>query len=132
VKLEVAPEAALEFEAAAAWYERERAGLGTEFVAEVDDALARILEAPDAFPVVHASVEARRLRLRRFPYSIIYRRRGEVIRVLAFAHTKPGAVLLAAPHVGCALAQTKTCHTRYASALYSAYAWSAEVESARG
>ena len=53
---------------AAKWYERQREGLGVEFVAEVDAALERIESNPEQYEVVHC--EIRHAILRRFPYGL--------------------------------------------------------------
>jgi plasmid stabilization system protein ParE len=47
----IAPAARVELEAAAAWYEARAAGLGGRFLARVDDALRRLSEQPETFPV---------------------------------------------------------------------------------
>ena len=84
-----------ELRAAVTWYEEKQPGLGGEFFAEVD----RILELIECYPGLGASVPrvptergTRRLPLRRFPYTVVYRE-GEVeIQIVAFAHNsrKPG------------------------------------------
>ena len=45
-------EAEDELDAAAAWYERQRAGLGQDFVDEVARSLARVSEAPRSFTLL--------------------------------------------------------------------------------
>ncbi len=76
-------EAALDLRLAARWYNRRRAGLGLEFVLAVDDAIAKIVEAPGRWPPFAG---ARRHILRRFPYNVIYRVDEEQIHILAIAH----------------------------------------------
>jgi hypothetical protein len=56
---------------AAKWYERQREGLGRDFVAEVDAALALIEANPEQYEIVHR--EIRHAILRRFPYGVFYR-----------------------------------------------------------
>ena len=56
---------------AAKWYERQRNGLGREFVAEVDVALARIQANPEQYEVRYRDI--RHAILRRFPYGVFYR-----------------------------------------------------------
>ena len=63
------------------WYEAKRLGLGDEFGAEVDAAIARIIEHPFAYPVVRG--ETRRVVLDRFPYALYFRVMPETIVVLA-------------------------------------------------
>jgi plasmid stabilization system protein ParE len=58
--------------------------LGTRFRAELDSAAGRILEAPDRWGILEKDI--RRFLMRRFPYSILYRVEGEVVRVLVVKH----------------------------------------------
>jgi len=78
------PEAAAEARAAFEWYERQRAGLGDEFLA----ALAKAEEVARANPLSYGIIrrDARRVMLRRFPYQLIYRVVGDVIVVVACFH----------------------------------------------
>ena len=71
---------------AAKWYEYQREGLGKEFVAEVDAAIARIQANPEQYEVVHR--EIRHAILRRFPYGIFYRIQTVKIGVSAVLHLK--------------------------------------------
>ena len=50
VQVDVSVEALAELEEAAAWYEARSVGLGLEFVAEIDRAIAAIAERPLTFP----------------------------------------------------------------------------------
>jgi toxin ParE1/3/4 len=84
--LEVAAEEATE---AAAWYEIQRSGLGTEFERAVDAALDLLEEdiVPlSPVPGVAGERGAKRLILRRFPYDVVVREVGTEIVVIAFAH----------------------------------------------
>lgn len=88
-RLRVEDAAREELRAAVAWYEERRPGLGEEFLAEVHGTLELIRDHPDlggTVPQVPSRLQARRLPVRRFPYSVIYRRRGTMIEVLAVAH----------------------------------------------
>ena len=87
--------AAEEAAEAAAWYEKERPGLGLDFEHAIDAALD-LLEQ-DVVPMTSAPGVAgtrgvKRLLLRRFPYAVIVRERGTEILVIAFAHhaRRPG------------------------------------------
>jgi len=71
---------------AATWYERQRKGLGREFVGEVDAALERIKANPNQYEVVHR--EIRHTVLRRFPNGVFYRTRNAKISVFAVVHLK--------------------------------------------
>jgi len=77
------------------WYERQRPGLGREFRSAIDEAMERLLKAPRAgAPIVNIPVfiGARRILLKRFPYSIVFIEHDEDLWVVAFAHQhrRPG------------------------------------------
>ncbi len=80
------PAAAADVEDAFVWYEKQRVGLGEEFLAAVSTALERILANPEQYPVVHRAT--RRALLTRFPYGLYYRViEGQVV-VIACIHAK--------------------------------------------
>jgi plasmid stabilization system protein ParE len=75
------PQAGIEVLEARSWYENRRPGLGAEFGVAVDVLVERISENPEAFPLVRE--DTRRAALRRFPYAIYFRLRGDDVIVLA-------------------------------------------------
>lgn len=85
------PEASAELDDAALWYERQRTGLGSEFLEAIDNALKFIARWPEAgspVPNVSPDLPLRRAPVRRFPYHIVYLEMSDVIRILAFAHDR--------------------------------------------
>lgn len=66
---------------AAQYYDREQAGLGAAFVADVQRCTDAILEHPEAGPVIRGRV--RRRLCRRFRYGVLYTIQPETVRVLA-------------------------------------------------
>ena len=76
--------AKIELEDAAAWYEERRRGLGDEFIAEIEQAIASAAGAPQRYPVSFGDV--RRTVARRFPFAIYFRVRNETLVVLAVFH----------------------------------------------
>ena len=66
------------------WYEQQRAGLGSEFLAEI----ARILTTIEQHPEQHAIVrgQTRRALVRRFPYGVFYIIDRDDIAVTAVMH----------------------------------------------
>jgi len=81
----VGPEAEFELTDGAAFYAREATvDLGLAFITEFERTLDRLCEYPELGPRWRG--RARRMPLRRFPYSVIYEIRGEELRVLALAH----------------------------------------------
>ena len=75
-----------EFNDAAQYYELESPGLGAAFIAEVEHSCDKLLEYPQAAPVVRGAV--RRRLLRRFPYALLYSTRGDTLRILAVMNLK--------------------------------------------
>lgn len=68
------------------WYEREREGLGDEFLQEVRATLATVLRLPESCPQVHR--HTRRALVHRFPYGLYYRIIGETVVLVACFHTR--------------------------------------------
>lgn len=66
------------------YYEKERDGLGIRFSAAVEEATARALAFPLAGSV--ASANTRRVMVRDFPFSLVYRPTEQGIVVFALAH----------------------------------------------
>jgi predicted ribonuclease YlaK len=94
-RLRIHAEAADEAAEAAAWYEKERPGLGEDFVRAVEAALDLLEDEVVPLVTLPGAAGARgakRLLLRRFPYTVVVRETGDEVLVLAFAHTarRPG------------------------------------------
>ena len=77
-------EAGADIESAASWYEKQRDGLGNQFLNEILDMCDKIADNPNGFPVMHR--ETRRAVIRRFPFAIYYRIAQESIIVIAVMH----------------------------------------------
>ena len=67
------------------WYENKRAGLGAEFLDEVDQCYDRIIQTPEHY---QTHKEQRIAVMHRFPYKIVYEIEGETIVVFAVYHDK--------------------------------------------
>lgn len=80
------PLAEQELNEATNYYDATSPGLGAAFLDEVERAVKRILEPPEASPLVNRAV--RRKLVRRFPYSVLYSVRTDTIRILAIANHK--------------------------------------------
>lgn len=91
MKVSFLPAAEAEHLKQLAFYEAQQAGLGTRYLAEVVAALEYIREAPHRFPVARPPA-LRRLGLKRFPFTILFREVAGTIQVVAIApHRKrPG------------------------------------------
>jgi plasmid stabilization system protein ParE len=78
------PEAERDITEAAAWYNAQRPGLGTEFTAEARRAMALVEAGPERSPRVAG--EIRRILLHRFPYGLYYVIDPELVAVIACVH----------------------------------------------
>jgi plasmid stabilization system protein ParE len=89
--VELAPEARDEVREAATWYDEQRAGLGEEFLEELERLFVRMSQLPRSFPVLmdpSPELGLRRALLPRFPYGVVFTELEDDIRVVAVAHTK--------------------------------------------
>jgi toxin ParE1/3/4 len=86
MKIEFFPAAEQELLEAAKEYEGHLSGLGSDFLLEVERLTSVLVELPSLGEKLDPS--HRRIPLRRFPYALIFRRDGEVIRVIAVAHRR--------------------------------------------
>lgn len=88
----VRSEAEADIAEAYGWYEARSSGLGDEFLAAVDEALADVRETPQRFPRVHEESDfaIRRARLRRFPYGLyfIWDESRAITSVIACMHAR--------------------------------------------
>jgi hypothetical protein len=82
------PEAEREFTAAAQYYEAQRRGLGVDFIAAMDEAMADLETHPFRWRVIAADV--RRGLLRRFPYAFYYWEKvlRQELEILSLSHSK--------------------------------------------
>jgi len=78
------PAAAADLDEAFLWYERQRPGLGDEFLAVFQSALDDIMAHPNRYPVIRRNT--RRALVHRFPYGVFYRVYGETVVVVACMH----------------------------------------------
>lgn len=77
--------ASSDFEEAVEWYEHQHIGLGTRFVSEVVATAQKAAESPLLHATVHKDL--RFARVKRFPYSVIFREEPSRIVVIAVFHT---------------------------------------------
>ncbi|HEX3718737.1 MAG TPA: type II toxin-antitoxin system RelE/ParE family toxin [Verrucomicrobiae bacterium] len=78
------PEAEVELEAAALWYENRQPGLGKDFLDEFEQTFGRIAAEPERWSKIRG--ESRKLNFHRFPYAIVYRARFDVVYIQAVIH----------------------------------------------
>lgn len=82
--LSLEPEAEADLLEAFEWYEKQREGLGAEFMECVDDALVRISHQPELHAPGYQGV--RQTLIKRFPYIVCYLVEPEAIAVIAVFH----------------------------------------------
>ena len=80
------PAAAADIERAYVWYERERVGLGEEFLAEVFTSVQAVVGRPEAFPILHR--QTRRALVRRFPSALFFRVINQQVVFVACFHVR--------------------------------------------
>jgi len=80
------PDAAKELTSSIQYYEDKSAGLGAEFLDEIEEAIARALAYPQSGSLL--TKEDRRILLNRFPYEIIYDVSESVTTITAVKHMK--------------------------------------------
>ena len=86
IKIEFHPEAEQELWEAKRWY-RERSKLAARaFATDIADSFRQIAGSPNRWPEVRTG--ERRFILSRFPFSILYRVRSNVVFITAVAHQK--------------------------------------------
>lgn len=90
MKIEFHPEALLEYERAAAFFEAQQNGLGDRFFSAMESALESVAQNPARWPTMEADVRRRLARV--FPYAVLYTVEPEYVLILAVMHChgRPG------------------------------------------
>jgi plasmid stabilization system protein ParE len=86
MNVSIRAEAERDLEQAFDHYERERLGLGHEFLDEYVAGTRKIAEAPLRWPPDPSADDCHRYRLDRFPYAIVYRIESNRCMIFAVAH----------------------------------------------
>lgn len=73
------------------YFESKRPGLGASYLAEFERTMNLVCEAPRRYPI-EKKPDVRRIRMQRFPYTVLFREVGGVVQILAVAHhrRRPG------------------------------------------
>ena len=85
-RVNVRPLAETDLAEAYEWYEQQAAGLGAQFLDEVQAVYERVEQFPAAFPEVYRDV--RRALVRRFPFAVFYRLRDDTAHIIACTHVR--------------------------------------------
>ncbi len=80
----IQPEAEADLDEAYRWYERQRPGLGREFIERVEAVFDRICVTPELHGIVYKQV--RQTLVRQFPYVVCYVLEEELVDVVAVFH----------------------------------------------
>jgi toxin ParE1/3/4 len=85
-RLVIRPRAEADLHEARDWYESQRAGLGAEFIAELEAALQALIRDPQRYTVYYRGF--RRMFVHRFPYKLFYRLEGDRVIVFRILHAR--------------------------------------------
>lgn len=80
------PEAYEDIDSAYSWYERQRKGLGEEFLLVLEDSFAKIAKDPNIYPKVYNNIQ--RKLIKRFPYGVFYTLKTDMVIIVAILHTR--------------------------------------------
>ena len=86
IEVELLEEAIEETRAAREWYETQNPPAAEAFMAELDRALEQIREFPESGAPYFRNTRKRLLR--RFPFSVVYRKKRGKLEVVAVAHSR--------------------------------------------
>lgn len=81
------PAAEAEHLESVAYFESKRPGLGASYLAEFEKTMGRACKSPQRYPI-EKNPDVRRIRMDRFPYSVLYREVLGTVQVLAVAHRR--------------------------------------------
>ena len=87
-RVDVHPDVYAELEHSRAWYEDRAPNLGTEFLVEVDRAIATVRVSPATWPFRDETQGIRRYLVHRFPYGVVYQIRDDIVQVIAVMHLR--------------------------------------------
>jgi hypothetical protein len=81
------PAAEAEHLESVAFFESKRPGLGASYLAEFERIMRTVCEAPPRFPV-EKQPDVRLVRMKRFPFAVLFREASGSVQVLADAHSR--------------------------------------------
>lgn len=81
------PAAETEHLESVAFYESKQPGLGAAYLAEFENVMKRVCEGPHRYPI-EREPDIRRIRMNRFPFTVLYREKDGFVQVLAVAHQR--------------------------------------------
>jgi len=81
------PAAEVEHLESIAYFESKRAGLGASYLAEFEIIMDTVCEAPHRYPI-DKPPDVKRIRMKRFPFTVLFRESSGTVQVLAVAHNR--------------------------------------------
>jgi len=84
MRLAFHPEALTEYSEATLYYEERQAGLGADFVADIEATIERIIESPTRWRILEEDV--RRCLVHVFPYGVLYSVEQDFVLIVAVMH----------------------------------------------
>lgn len=86
IRVEFHEEAIADARSIREWYAARSLAAADAFMAELDQAREQIAKLPEAWaPYIS---HTRRYLMRRFPFSVVYRKQGQKVQVIAVAHNR--------------------------------------------
>ncbi len=85
VELIVSPEAESDISEAYGWYERQRPGLGEDFLRRVDACVQAVWRSPEIYPSVKGGY--RRALVRKFPFTVFFLADANAVTIYCIFHT---------------------------------------------
>ena len=79
------PAAEAEYLESIAYYESKRPGLGAMYLAEFENIMELVCAKPHMY-AIEKLPDIRRMRMKRFPFTVLYRESSRTVQVLAVAH----------------------------------------------
>ncbi|MGH7453191.1 MAG: type II toxin-antitoxin system RelE/ParE family toxin [bacterium] len=81
------PAAETEHLESVAFYESKQPGLGAAYLTEFENVMKRVCEGPQRYPI-EMKPDIRRIRMNRFPFTVLYREKDGIVQILAIAHQR--------------------------------------------
>lgn len=69
------------------WYKEQQPGLEYKFLEELRSNYRRVLTHPEMYGFYRVAISLRHIRMKRFPYYILYAIDGDIIRIAGIVHT---------------------------------------------
>lgn len=85
--ISITDRAAIETEVAALYYEEVKPGLGISFLDRLDEVYAKLAQYPEAYSFVDEQKIIRDIKVKRFPFVVIYKINPGAVLIISVHHT---------------------------------------------